>query len=443
MEGLIQGVLTFELIDSPVLWVVGLLAVGLLVVVVVVRPRHPLLVLGVAIGAGLIGFLVATLLDVTRAFEAPLPQYARAWATVGFALAGAGIAGALARPWWRRVLAILLVVLALLTGALGVNRAFGVTHTLAAILGVQALDPAQLPPAATDTAGPGELWRTWTPPPDMPKKGTVGALSGSAAIPAPGYAPRDAALYLPPAALVAAPPPLPLIVFMMGQPGTPDPTSLAAALDDFASAHHGLAPIAIVADQLTSPLVDPACQDSAKYGAVSSYFNTAIPAWARKNLNIVDDPAYWVIGGYSNGAACAFTWGAQHPEIWGNILDVSGTKYPGLGREDATIATVFGGDRAAFEAAKPIAQLAQHPGAYDGHVAVFTWGQNDTTYGPGEREAAAAAAQAGFLVYSTAFPGLGHTGPVLSQGLASGIQALGPVLGLSPPSGEPTPSPSG
>ena len=57
-----------------------------------------------------------------------------------------------------------------------------------------------------------------------------------------GYAPRDAALYLPPAALVADPPRLPLIVFMMGQPGTPDPTSLAAALNAYAASHTGLCP---------------------------------------------------------------------------------------------------------------------------------------------------------------------------------------------------------
>jgi enterochelin esterase-like enzyme len=178
---------------------------------------------------------------------------------------------------------------------------------------------------------------------------------------------------------------------------------------------------------------DPACADSAKYGKVSTYINHDVPAYATKALNIVKDPAYWIIGGYSNGGSCAFAYGAQHPEIWGSIMDISGNEYPGSEHVDRTIADAFGGDKAAFDAAKPAALLAARPGAYDGHLAVFTHGDQDGTFGPGQVSNAALAQQAGFTVFSETIAGEGHVGPALSKGLTAAIDALGPGLGLAAP----------
>ncbi|KTS81293.1 hypothetical protein NS183_17290, partial [Microbacterium testaceum] len=96
-------------------------------------------------------------------------------------------------------------------------------------------------PAPTAPAGdPATLYQNLQPPAGMPSKGSVSSLTGDAKIPTGQYAARDASLYLPPAAQVANPPALPLLVFMMGQPGSPDPTNLAKALDAFAAQHNGL-----------------------------------------------------------------------------------------------------------------------------------------------------------------------------------------------------------
>jgi enterochelin esterase-like enzyme len=427
----IYGLLGLELIDGPVLPGVGLVAL-LLLVAVVARLRRPWLVAAGAVVGVVVAVTVVAVSDATRAFDVAIPADAGVWASIGLGGAGVGVAALWGRGWLTRILAVLLVIASLVLGALGVNRAFAITHTLASIIGVQAVAPITLP-AVTPADAASDL-SSWVPPADLPAHGAVGALSGDDRIPSPGFAARDAAVYLPPAALVADPPKLPLLVFMMGQPGTPEPTQIARTLDAYAAQHRGIAPIAIIADQLGAPTLDPACHDSAAYGAVATYFTEEIPAYARTHLNVLPDAASWAIGGYSNGGSCALLWGAQHPEIWSAILDVSGNECPGSETVDATTAAVFGGDRAAFDAAKPAAVMAAtsaaDPGVYAGHTAVFTSGADDDVFGPGAQANAAAARAAGFTVRTVSIPGAGHVGAALDDGLTQGFAQLAPALGL-------------
>ena len=426
-----QWLLGLELIDGPVLPVSGILTAAILVLIVVVKPRHPWRLLAGALAGAVFGAVAVAGIDVSGIIAISIPGHAAVWAVVGLAGAGAAVAALGSGPRWRIAVAGLAVILSIATGALGVNRAFDITHNLSALLGVQAAGPISLPAKIASTQAPSSpLAATWTPPAGMPAHGEVGALSGADRIPATGFAARDGAVYLPPAALVPHPPALPLLVFMMGQPGSPDPTTLARTLDAFAATHRGLAPIAIVADQLGGPTLDPACADSATYGAVATYFTTDIPAFARQRLNVIDDPAYWVIGGYSNGGSCALLWGSAHPTVYGQIMDISGNEFPGSETVDRTVQDVFAGNRAAFEQAKPTAVMARNAGAYDGHHAVFTSGSDDNTYGPGQRANADAARAAGFTVTAIIIPGAGHVGDALDQGLAEAIAALGQPLGM-------------
>lgn len=427
--------LSIELIDSPLLAVVAIIAAIGAAAVVLWPRRRVLLTLGVGVAAGAVMYVVARILNALETMQGPLPVGAAKWAALAVFGIAVGVVGLCRRPWGRRVVGGVTVLVSLLAGALGVNASYGVTHTPAAVLGIQALDAADLPPADASAGDPATLYQRWEPPAGMPAQGTVSALSGSAQIPTGQFAARDASLYLPPAALVADPPALPLIVFMMGQPGSPDPTSLAKALDTFAAQNRGLAPIAIVVDQLASSTSDPACADSTMYGAVSTYINDLLPTWAKSHLNITSDNRYWTIGGFSNGGSCAAFYGAGHPDIWGNILDVSGNEYPGSEHVSETVADVYGGNATAFEAAKPSSLMAAAPaGTFTGHTAVFTWGSDDTTYGPGQAANAQAAQKAGFTTLTYIVPGAGHTGQALDAGLAWGIPQLAPTLGLVAPS---------
>ena len=428
-------VLSFELIDSPLLTVCLVVAALGALAVIIWPPRRMVRTVLIALAAGVAMYIVARVLEHFDVFQGPLPVGAGFWAAGGIAGVAVGIVGICRRPWARRVIGAVTVLAAILTAALGVNASYGVTHTLAAILGVQALDPASLPQqAAAATGDPATLYKTWEPPADMPAKGTVSALTGTTKIPTGQYAARDASLYLPPAAQVANPPALPLLVFMMGQPGSPDPTALAKALDAFASTNKGLAPIAIVVDQLTAPDRDPACADSTKFGAVATYINQLVPQWAEQNLNVVTDHRYWTIGGFSNGGSCAAMYGAKYPDTWGQMLDVMGNEFPGSEHVDQTVADVYNGDATAFQANKPSVIMAAAPaGTYAGHTAIFTWGSLDTTYGPGQLANSKAAQAAAFTVLTYVVEGAGHTGEALDGSLAFAIPALAPALGLAPP----------
>lgn len=429
--------LSLELIDDPVLVLVPrAVAVVSFVAAVLVVPRRGIrLAVGVAAGAATV-FAAGLLAQAAGAFDGPLPGLALWWGAAGGAGVGAGVVAVLTAPWARRVLGVVLIVTAVLVAAIGINRAYGMTHTLASILGVQSYAAEALPERTPATGPDGTSLASWHPPADMPAQGRVSALSGDQRIPVGDFASaRDAALYLPPAALVDHPPVLPVLVFMMGQPGSPDPGPLATALDAFAAAHEGLAPIALVVDQLGAPDRDPACRDSAMYGAVSTYINALVPAFVAQHLNASADHAQWIIGGYSNGGSCAIAYAAEDPELWGGLIDVSGNEYPGSEHVDQTVKDVFGGDRAAFDASIPTAVMAAHPGAYDGHPAVFTRGSEDTVFGPGQDRNAAAARAAGFEVTETTIAGAGHVGAALTAGLAAALDDIAPALGLTAASG--------
>jgi enterochelin esterase-like enzyme len=217
------------------------------------------------------------------------------------------------------------------TATLGINAFYGLHPTLASFLGISLapkvdLDPVQ-PHAPVQHQAP--LWESWKPPADLPAEGTTAEVVIPPKI--SGFASRPAGLYLPPAAQVPNPPALPLVVLMMGQPGTPDPQFIAAVLNNYASQHDGLAPIVVVADQLGDPYVDNLCLDSPLHGRPETFINRDVVDWARSHLHIIDDRKYWTIAGYSPGGQCAISFAAKYPSVWGNVLDISGEEYPGAG----------------------------------------------------------------------------------------------------------------
>ena len=431
-------ILEITVIDGPFPFVVWGLTLACALALLIRRPtslwvRRALLGILIGATAGLVSVLLA---NVTNAFGGRLPGAVAVWAGLCLAMLGLAVVSLWASAVWRKVVAGALVVLSLLSATLGINAAFGIDSTIGAMLGISTVAPiAGLPEQTSPDATPtGPLYASWTPPADMPATGTVGLLAGEKAIPSTaGFTPRDASIYLPPAALVKNAPALPFVVMMMGQPGNPDPTTIAAVLDEVAASNRGLAPIVIVADQLGQPDHDPACADSSTFGGVSTYVNHDIVAYAKSTLNIIQDPAFWTIAGYSNGGACAFTWGAQYPATWGNVISVSGDEFPGAEIQGATLADVFHGDQAAYDASMPAVWLQKNSGQFTGHVAVFTVGGDDQGFLPGARRNATLAENAGFATTYHVIPGAGHVADALPKGLKKAFEVLYPRLGLASP----------
>jgi enterochelin esterase-like enzyme len=313
---------------------------------------------------------------------------------------------------------------------IGINAFYGLNPTLGSVLGIAAENPIVIPTPAPTQTDAGPLYRTWTAPAGMPATGQ----QGTQVIPPTesGFDARPAGIYLPPAALVDGAPALPLVILMMGYPGNPDQSYIAAILDQFAAQNAGLAPIVVVADQIGNG-GDPACADSAAFGNAETYIKTDVVNWAKENLNIIQDPRYWVIAGYSNGGGCAIKYGAQEPDVFKNILDISGEEFPGSEDVDAVVAQIYGGDSAAFEESKPVNILSANAGQYEGVTAVFTVGENDPGFIPAAAAVSNAAIAAGMSVTVYTVPGAGHVVDALNGGLQEGFSVLYPVLGLSAP----------
>ncbi|KJL25403.1 putative esterase [Microbacterium azadirachtae] len=430
-----RWLLELNLVDGPVPWVVwGIAAAG--VIALLIRPlrrRWAVRALIALVIGGVLGWAIVAVSDATNAFELPLPSAVKWWTIGGFAAIGLAIVSLWDSRWWRKVVAILTIIGAVLSMGIGINQAFGLDRTLGDILGVNTLGALDhfAPPLKPGEDPPASLAAVWKAPADMPARGRYGALSGdNAPRSTAGFTPRNATIYLPPAALVKDPPALPVVVFMMGLPGYPNPHPMVDVMNEFAAKHDGLAPIVIIADQLGAQNQNPGCIDSAAYGGVETYFNTDIPNWIRGHLRVLQDPKYWTISGYSNGGACAFIYGARHPDIWGNIATASGEPWAGFG-DPKSVEKVFRGDKAAFDANKPQAILAEHPGAYDGHYAIFAAGALDKKYGPANRASADLAEAAGFTTTFYLVPNATHTGPGLRGGLEKAFDVLYPRLGLA------------
>ncbi len=388
-----------------------------------------MLVIGGAGGAAVAVVIIVVVEYWWNAFGTPLDRTANAFFVLTCAACGSAIVTLWGTGGLNRIVALIAIPVFLITGTLAINARYGLTPTVG--LFVHAPNTHHLllrPPTAsadTDVA----LWKTWTPPVGMPAVGDIGSES----IPSPisGFHSRSAGLYLPPAALGAHPPRLPFLILMMGQPGDPSAELVAGVLNKFAAAHHGLGPIVLVVDQLGDPSVDPLCIDSTKFGNVAKFIVRDVVNWARQNLNIDQDAAHWTVAGYSNGGECAVSVAARHPDIWGNVVDISGEEFPGSEHPAETLRDVFGGNQAAYDREKPVNILADH--SYPQMLGVFTVGSDDASYLRGVQKLYAASLRAGMDANYYEVPNGGHVIGAINGGLEYAFSLLYPRLGLSEP----------
>jgi enterochelin esterase-like enzyme len=422
-----------SLIDGPLVVTVYLVAGVLLLVLLIpgttnrgsaqgLRRFFGLLGVGALAGA-LIGAAASWLLsDVFDVFGVSLSWAVRIAGSVGVGALGVAVAAVVLGARSRRILAPLSALVSLLALALTVNIDFAEFRTVDALLGDD--EPA---PISTPLAQADGTFDSWTPPASMPATGQV----DSAVIPAvqaSGFAPRDADVYLPPAALVADPPPLPIVIALSGQPGAPTDVfssgDLAPVLDAIASTHRGLAPIVVVPDQLGAPENNPMCVDG-PLGDSATYLTVDVPAWIVANLPASTDHSQWTIAGFSQGGTCASQLGAGHPELFGSLIDISGELVPSVGSEEQTIADGFGGDRDAYVAATPEAILAAHT-PYRDFDAYFASGGDDAQYTESVSQVADFAKAAGMNVTIEVSPGTGHDWNTAHWGLERGLAVLEP-----------------
>lgn len=397
-----------------------------------VRRWLPVQLLGALTGAGIALTLAWLISDVWNSFGISLTPLTRLWLALGAGGIGFAIAGLWRARLWRVVLACTSVFLFALAGGVGVNADVAEFPTLGSALGMNAVTTLALPvltatsaPRPTPTnADPQTLAQSWHAPAGMPIAGTVGSVT----IPAPvsHFEARSAVVYLPPAALVANAPRLPVIEMLSGQPGAPadliNSGSMATILDQFAAAHQGLAPIVVIPDQLGAPQHNPMCVDS-PLGNAATYLTVDVPSWIRTHLHVLPSGADWAIAGFSEGGTCSIQLGTKFRGLYGNILDISGELAPRRGSVSATIASAFGGSAAHYSAASPLALLAA--GApYTGSLGIFVVGQNDSRFGAASVTVANAAHAAGMTVDHLVSPGTAHDWKTVQFGIRDAVPLL-------------------
>nr|WP_241732116.1 alpha/beta hydrolase-fold protein [Galbitalea soli] len=264
----------------------------------------------------------------------------------------------------------------------------------------------------------------------MPRSGRVSVVDIPGTV--SHFHARPALVYLPPAALTAAPPPLPVLIALSGQPGQPSSVFRAGHLDAlmnaYAATHHGLAPIVVAPDQLGSPYVNPMCVDG-RLGNSRSYLTIDVPRWIRAHLSVLSGRRAWAIGGFSQGGTCSVQLAAGDPALFGSFVDVAGELVPSLGTVTKTIDGGFSRNAAAYRAATPRGlMLARAP--YADTVAFFTVGQTDTLYTHRDRIVARIARSVGMHVTFLVSPGTGHDWSTVDYGFVHALPVLTARMGL-------------
>lgn len=375
-----------------------------------------------AVGGGLVGLLACWVVgDLLNAFDVRLTDVTRMW--VAFAFAGLGLAavGLVQGGRGRRVLAVVLVPLALLVPALGVNVDYAAYPTLNALVQT---DPFPALDLGAETGGVGGAVAAgsagsagttgtraadrWVPPGTMPATGLVGTVR----IPGreSGFPARPAVVYLPPAARTADPPPLPVIVSLSGQPGSPSDMftagGLATTLDAYAAAHHGIAPIVVSADQLAVPGHNTMCVDST-IGNAATYITRDVPDWITSHLRVTTDRRGWGLVGFSQGATCAMQFLAGHPDRFSAALAISSEPQPIDRSPQNSADEAFSGSLRRWRAAAPGALMAANRPYPDSSV-WLTAGSTDGEFVRSARHLGSAARAAGIRTTVASAPGSGH-----------------------------------
>lgn len=363
--------------------------------------------------------------NIFQLFPDPLPREVMVWIGVGLFAIFLAVLRFPGIGWWNRIAGILAALVVLIAAGSQINAYYAQYPTLGSLLGA---DKPQLTDFSTvdDRAAqvvhvpPGKyLADVFNPPAGMPATGTVSAVTipGTAS----GFKAREALVYLPPAYTATPRPTLPVLVLLPGQPGSPDdwfgPGQLAKALDAYAAAHKGLAPVVVVADPLGAEFANTLCLDTSR-GNAETYLAKDVPAWVSAQLQVTDDHTAWGIGGYSFGGTCALQLAVRQPGVYPNFIDLSGQREPSLGSHAKTVNEAFGGDEAAFAQVNPLDILkTKKLPQVGGFIAV---GDHDSTYRPQQQEVYAAAQAAGMQVQYHELPGAHSMGvwrPALVESL--------------------------
>ena len=420
-----EAVWRIRLVDGPVPAIISALALIAVLGLVARTPRGRrkiTLVAGVAgaVAGSILGWLLWNQLNTFTGTSGLSDRFLLAISLAGLGVLAVIVSDSRVRRRWIGVVVATSVLL--VAGAAGVNIQTNQFPAVGSLVGKTVVPDLSLPPLLAPSVGgePSE----WHQPRTMPLHGRVGSIRIPSVV--SGFGVRDAVIYLPPAALVAHPPRLPVLVMLSGQPGIPtnmvSTVDMPTILDQFARTHRGLAPIVVIPDQLGMAYANPMCVDS-PLGNSATYLSVDVPNWIRAHLNVMNNRTKWAIGGYSQGGTCSIQLGSRFPGLFGSIFDVSGEIAPHRGSAEATIAAAFGGSADAYEAAKPQSLIAAGAPFAD-TLAIFAVGATNPKYRRTAATLESAARVAGMRTVTIVAPHSGHEWPTVGYAVEHGLPVL-------------------
>lgn len=383
----------------------------------------------ILLGTVLVSLGIGLFVDrVWRPFPDDLPTDVVVWIGVILGALALGLVQLFRRPGWRpKLLAGVAMLVAAVFGLNQINRVYdqyptlrdalrSLTTTATPLKDVTGSKPLVVAPAGT------YLSEVWHAPADMPAAGTL----TSAAIPAThsGFHARDAWIYLPPAYQATPRPALPVLLLLAGQPGSPsdwvDGGDIVNMMNSYASRHHGLAPVVVMADATGSEFGNPMCMDS-RLGKAQTYLTEDVPDWVKSTFQVDTDPAQWAVAGLSYGGTCALQFAVNRPSVFHDFISISGQDQPTLGTFQESVDKAFGGNKAAFLAVDPLTVMKTRK--FPELHGVVVAGSDDGTYRPQQRKVFAACQAADMNVVYEELPG-GHGWQVWRPGLERNLDWL-------------------
>ena len=294
----------------------------------------------------------------------PAPPLLWVWIAASGVAAGVVVLGWRGARWWRRGAAMAAVGLCVLCVVLAVNVWVGYLPTVYTAWNQLTAGPL---PDQTDLAEVTARQQTGV------RRANGVVLPVSIPAVASKFAHRREFVYLPPAWFASSPPPRLPTVMMIGTALNIPADWLRAGsairtIDEFASAHHGFAPVLVFVDATGAFDNDTECVNGSRGNAADHLTKDVVP-YMISNFSVSADPANWGIVGFSMGGTCAVDLTVMHPDIFSAFVDIAGDAGPNMGTRSHTVATLFGGNASAYAAFDPTTVIMRR-GRYSG---VYGW----------------------------------------------------------------------
>jgi S-formylglutathione hydrolase FrmB len=293
----------------------------------------------------------------------PAPLRLWVWTAICVGAIAVAVLGFRSAGWWRRGLSVAAVPLTLVCALIVLNEWVGYYPTLQKAWGDLTAGPL---PDQIDAAALDGLRNT------RPDTGKVVAVD--IRDDASGFRHRPEYVYLPPVWFAGAvPPKLPVVMMISGEFSNPTnwlrTGNAATVLDGYAEAHGGAAPVFVFVDSSGSFNNDTECVNGPRGNAADHLIKDVRP-YVISRFGTESAAAAWGIVGWSSGGTCAIDLTVMHPELFSTFEDIGGDRGPNSGTKQQTVARLYGGDAAEWDAFDPRTVMARH-GPYSGIAGLF------------------------------------------------------------------------